>query len=148
VPLNLSFTHIMVVLVVALIVLGPERLPDAARSVARVIRDLRSMSAGLQNEVRETFGEFAEPISDLVSSVTGGIAAVTAAPVEAEASTPPPEASVAVSPLGKPPPLAAAIPALGDSQGPMAPGPPLPELPALDGAPAPGTFMPGPHERT
>ena len=43
------------VLVVALLVLGPERLPGAARSVGRAIAQLRQMSTGVQSEFREAF---------------------------------------------------------------------------------------------
>jgi Tat protein translocase TatB subunit len=128
VPLNLSFTHIMVVLIVALIVLGPDKLPDAARSIAKVIRELRRMSTGLKDEVRETFGDFAEPFSDLVNAVAGGVADATSAPSPA-----PPQATPA-APLDE-------LPLLGAPTGPFAPGPP-PAPPAT--GPAPGTFMAGP----
>lgn len=136
-PLNLSFTHIMVVLIVALIVLGPDKLPDAARSIARVVREVRRVSSGLKDEVRETFGDFAEPFSDLVHAVAGGVADATSAPVPPAAATP--EAVPALE----------SLPSLGSPAGPFAPGPPLPApLASPPGAPAPvvpapppGTFM-------
>jgi TatA/E family protein of Tat protein translocase len=49
--------EILVVLVVALVVLGPNRLPDAARSVGRAIGELRRYSSGFQKDVREAFAE-------------------------------------------------------------------------------------------
>lgn len=49
--------EILVVLVVALVVLGPNRLPDAARSVGKALAELRRVSAGVQSEVREAFAE-------------------------------------------------------------------------------------------
>ena len=39
--------------VLALIVLGPERLPGAARTLGRLMGQLRSVSTSLQGEVRE-----------------------------------------------------------------------------------------------
>ena len=49
--------EILVVLVVALVVLGPNRLPDAARSVGKALAELRRVSAGVQSEVRDAFAE-------------------------------------------------------------------------------------------
>lgn len=49
--------EILVVLVVALVVLGPNRLPDAARSVGKALAEVRRMTAGVQAEVRDAFAE-------------------------------------------------------------------------------------------
>jgi sec-independent protein translocase protein TatB len=138
VPLNLSFTHIVVVLVVALVVLGPERLPEAARSMAKWITEFRRMSHGLQSEVRDTFGEFAEPFSDLVHSVKGGTVdlASTVGSAVSDVARGPAEAAEEAAPPAAPD-LAAA------QRRPT--GPSLPSLPALGpDVPAPGTFSPGP----
>lgn len=45
------------VLVVALIVLGPARLPEAARTVGKAVNELRRATTGLQAEVRDAFSE-------------------------------------------------------------------------------------------
>jgi TatA/E family protein of Tat protein translocase len=45
--------EILVILVVALLVLGPDRLPDAARQAGRVLSELRRMSSGFQAELRD-----------------------------------------------------------------------------------------------
>ena len=50
---SLGGAEILVILVVALLVLGPERLPDAARQVGRVMAELRRMSSGFQAELRD-----------------------------------------------------------------------------------------------
>jgi sec-independent protein translocase protein TatB len=47
--LNVGPLELLVVLAVALIVVGPERLPELARSVGRVLRQFRDV----QNEVRD-----------------------------------------------------------------------------------------------
>lgn len=58
---SLGFSEIFVVLVVALIVLGPTRLPDAARSMGRAMRELRNVTSGFEREVRAAFDEPATP---------------------------------------------------------------------------------------
>ncbi len=49
--------EILVVLVVALVVLGPARLPEAARTVGKAVNELRRATSGLQSEVRDAFSE-------------------------------------------------------------------------------------------
>ena len=39
-------THLLLLLVVALLVLGPKRLPEAARSIGRGLRDFRTAVDG------------------------------------------------------------------------------------------------------
>ena len=60
--------EILVVMVVALIVLGPTRLPDAARSVGRAVSEFRRVTSGFQAEVRDAFAEappsFSPPAGD------------------------------------------------------------------------------------
>lgn len=50
---NLGGGEIFVVLLLALIVLGPERLPEAARKIGKFVHQVRSMSSGFQDEVRK-----------------------------------------------------------------------------------------------
>lgn len=49
---NVGTGELLVILLVALIVLGPEKLPDAARKIGNVVGELRRMSQGFQNEIR------------------------------------------------------------------------------------------------
>jgi sec-independent protein translocase protein TatB len=51
--LDLSPEKLFMLAALALVVLGPNRLPGAARSIGRVVGQLRAMSASLQTEVRE-----------------------------------------------------------------------------------------------
>lgn len=50
---SIGAPEILVVLVVALLVLGPNRLPEAARQVGRAMAEMRRMSAGFQAEMRD-----------------------------------------------------------------------------------------------
>jgi Tat protein translocase TatB subunit len=50
--LNLGTGELLVVFLVALLVLGPSKLPDAARQMGRMAAELRRLSAGFQDEMR------------------------------------------------------------------------------------------------
>lgn len=55
-------THLLLILVVALLVLGPKRLPEVGRSLGRGLRDFRSGLQGVQDEARGVFhGALDEP---------------------------------------------------------------------------------------
>lgn len=54
---NIGPAEMMVVLVIALLVLGPNKLPDAARQVGRALGELRRMSSGFQAEMRDALRE-------------------------------------------------------------------------------------------
>jgi Tat protein translocase TatB subunit len=49
---NVGGGELLVIMLVALIVLGPQRLPDAARQMGKAMGDLRRLSRGFQDEVR------------------------------------------------------------------------------------------------
>ena len=55
--LDLSPDKLLMLAVVALVVLGPNRLPGAARTLGRFIGQMRAMSSSLQEEVRDALGE-------------------------------------------------------------------------------------------
>jgi len=42
--LDLGFLEILVILVVTLLVVGPEKLPEYARKFGKMVRDLRKMT--------------------------------------------------------------------------------------------------------
>lgn len=42
---------------IALLVLGPDKLPEAARKVGRIITELRRVSSGFQSELRDALQE-------------------------------------------------------------------------------------------
>jgi len=43
-------THLLLILVVALLVLGPKRLPEAGRALGKGLRDFRSAMSGEEHE--------------------------------------------------------------------------------------------------
>ena len=50
---SIGAPEILVILVVALLVLGPNRLPEAARQVGRAMAEMKRISAGFQAEMRD-----------------------------------------------------------------------------------------------
>ena len=54
---NVGTPELLVILLVALIVLGPNKLPDAARQVGRFVGEVRRMSSGFQTELRDAMQE-------------------------------------------------------------------------------------------
>lgn len=64
---NFSPEKLFLVGVIALIVLGPNRLPQAARSLGRFVATMRRMSSGFQDEVRSALAEPSEMVSSAVS---------------------------------------------------------------------------------
>ena len=54
--LDLNFTKLLVLGVIALIVFGPERLPAMAAQAGRALRELRRLLDGAKSELRENLG--------------------------------------------------------------------------------------------
>jgi sec-independent protein translocase protein TatB len=58
---NIGGAELLAILVIALIVLGPQRLPDAARQVGKVMGDLRRLSTGFQDEMKQALDTADDP---------------------------------------------------------------------------------------
>jgi sec-independent protein translocase protein TatB len=62
VPFDLSMWKLAALGVIAMLVFGPEKLPEMARDAGRMLRQLRGMAqaakAELQTEIGDTLGEF------------------------------------------------------------------------------------------
>jgi sec-independent protein translocase protein TatB len=66
---NFSPEKLLLVGVIALVVLGPTRLPQVARTVGRVVAELRRMSSTLQTEVRDALSEPRDALSGSVGDL-------------------------------------------------------------------------------
>ena len=62
---NLGGGEILVILLVALIVLGPTKLPPAIRQVGKVVGEIRRIGQGFQQELREAAKPLQEATADL-----------------------------------------------------------------------------------
>jgi sec-independent protein translocase protein TatB len=66
---NISWAHVLVLLVVGVLVLGPERLPGAIRWTADGLRKVRGYIARATDQMRDEFGpefdDIREPLGEL-----------------------------------------------------------------------------------
>jgi Tat protein translocase TatB subunit len=87
--LNVGTPEMLVILVVALLVLGPNKLPEVARQVGRAVGEIRRLGAGFQAEMRDALQEPVkmEPVE----------------PDTSEPATPEPHTSDSDRPAPKPP---------------------------------------------
>jgi sec-independent protein translocase protein TatB len=69
---NVTGGELVIILLVALIVLGPDKLPDAIRKVGRVYGELRRMSTGFQSEIRDALDEPMREVRDTMNTMKGG----------------------------------------------------------------------------
>lgn len=59
--LDLTFTKIVVLGVIALVIFGPDRLPAMAAQAGRMLRELRRMADGAKAELQDSLGpEFSQ----------------------------------------------------------------------------------------
>lgn len=54
---NLDMGEIMVICVVALIVLGPDKLPDTVRALGRAVREFKNAMNGVEIEEKKDKGD-------------------------------------------------------------------------------------------
>lgn len=60
-PTSLGPAEILVILVVALLVLGPNRLPQAGRQVGRALAEVRRWSSSIKDEIRDVIESEPDP---------------------------------------------------------------------------------------
>jgi sec-independent protein translocase protein TatB len=121
-------TEILVILVVALLFLGPEKLPEAASKISKGIRDIRKQTRELQTTI-ENDTEIGGAIRDLKSALRGD---EPRGRLQPRKEPPPPKPADGTE-------LAAAVaPALdGTAPTPEAPALAEPRMPETAGEPAP-----------
>ncbi len=81
---NVGTGELLVILLIALIVLGPDKLPDTARKIGNVMGELRRMSSGFQNEMRAAMDDVTRPPLETVKDSE----AATDVPADAETDDP------------------------------------------------------------
>jgi sec-independent protein translocase protein TatA len=93
-------THLLFILVIALLVLGPKRLPEVGRALGRGMRDFRSALSGAdpRDELNELTQQTMQP-----TTVATPVQAPTPAHDDAPAEQAPPPEPVSVAPQPRPP---------------------------------------------
>ena len=66
---NLTGSEIMFLLIIGLVVLGPEKLPDAIRRLGRLYSELKRMSSGVQTDFRKVMDEPLKEMFNTTNSI-------------------------------------------------------------------------------
>ncbi len=82
---NIGGGEILVILLVALIFLGPEKLPEVARQVGKVMGEVRKVKDGFQREMRDAMRVIEDSATEL--DVFKEPSAADAVPAVADTST-------------------------------------------------------------
>jgi sec-independent protein translocase protein TatB len=126
-------SEILVILIVALLFLGPDKLPDAAKKISKGIRDIKRQSRALQQTIEDD-EHIGGAIRDIKSALRGDEEPVRprpirAKPVEDKALS----AAVATATAGALPEPSASEPLVGDNAAAVAsPAEPDPEASMVD----------------
>jgi sec-independent protein translocase protein TatA len=80
---NIGAPELIIILVIALLVLGPGKLPEVGASIGKSIREFRKASADIQDSVKVDMSPLPTPAAP--APVAAAPAPVAAAPVEAPA---------------------------------------------------------------
>ncbi len=147
-------SEILVILIVALLFLGPDKLPDAAKQISKGIRDLKKQTRVLQETI-ENDEHIGGAIRDLKSALRGDeipARPVVRKPVEpaklpegAVENTIAPPVEAKAEPIAGAPEPAASAPAPDDKPAEAAAEPPKP---AITLPPMAGEADPVPHDES
>jgi TatA/E family protein of Tat protein translocase len=87
----LSISHIIIIFIVALIVFGPEKLPELARNLGRVMADFRRASMSFRQVLDENMRQLEREVEEsrAPASAPGPAAAPAALPAAEPASAAP-----------------------------------------------------------
>ncbi|MBU6328380.1 MAG: Sec-independent protein translocase protein TatB [Acidobacteria bacterium] len=125
---NVGGGEIIVILLLALLVLGPEKLPATAKKVGRFLHEVRRMTSGFEQEVRKAM-DFENLGTDLGDSTTAAASSDDAvhratdgprlsAPTSPIATSAASAGTSAGTPPGTPPPAPGPAPFVADLSAP------------------------------
>ena len=122
-PFNVGPLELVIVLVIALLVIGPRRLPEMGNSLGKTIREFRKASSDVTDAV--SLDPDTKPATQQMSAAPA--AAPPAAAAETAAAAP---AATAAPPAAELAPAAEPAPATADAPAPTAAEPAPAETPA------------------
>ena len=100
---NLSGSELVFLLLLALIVLGPEKLPEAMRRFGKTYGEVKKMSTGFQTELKSALDEPMREMRETADALRKA--------VDIEANSAPAPETPAPAPAPAPPPIPADTPA-------------------------------------
>jgi sec-independent protein translocase protein TatB len=121
---GLGFGEIVIIAILALVLLGPDKLPEAAKALGKTLQDLKKATDGLKGQLETEMYSVEKAVKKAIEGTEPGAAPQVppvAAAAAARTSGPPPPATVEnvpgldaalVDPLGppQPPPAPPAAP--------------------------------------
>jgi sec-independent protein translocase protein TatB len=126
---GMGMGELLLILVVALLVVGPDKLPNAARAIGKGIRDFRKHTQELQSTLEQD-----EKLGEAVRELKSALRDDPLRAVRQAAPRPPPTPPASPAAGGEPAP--AAPPTLTPAAGTVAKNEPAPAAP-VDADPAP-----------
>jgi Tat protein translocase TatB subunit len=135
---NVGPEKLLLLLVIALVVLGPKRLPDAARSLGRAVGELRRLTGHIQEEVHDALADPRDALTSAVGDLRRELGELNTLGFGAQATNgggPSPSAGAASAAAGSSASPSTAFPApTGSPAPPPSPHslPPSPDDPSLN----------------
>jgi len=101
---GIGMPELILIAVVALIVLGPKKLPDLAKSMGRAVREFKKATSELKEtfQVDSEFTEAKKAFEEFHSEVDKAIRSEADRPEKPAAATPPTPPAVPAAPAGAP----------------------------------------------
>jgi sec-independent protein translocase protein TatB len=94
---GMGMPEIIVILVIALIVIGPKKLPDLAKSLGRAMGEFKKAASDFKDsmdvdndisDVRKTFDDIGDNVKDAIDLSTGGKKGISLSPLDKEKDIP------------------------------------------------------------
>jgi sec-independent protein translocase protein TatA len=98
---SIGWPELLIVLVIALVIFGPKRLPDMGRQLGRGLREFKKATSEIQDHFDLSLEEKDDKVKDFPADV-GRTTATTAAAAEASAATTVPAAEASVAQAATP----------------------------------------------
>lgn len=68
---NFTLSEILTIMLVILVIFGPQRLPEMARKAGGLVRKARTMATDLRREFEGEFSDVAEPLKEIRRELKG-----------------------------------------------------------------------------
>jgi len=101
-PFNIGPGELIIILIIALVVLGPGKLPDVASSLGKSVREFRKAATDLQDATKLDAPAPAAPVPPVAAPVSGPTAPAVAPDPAPPAAAAPAEPAAPAAPASDP----------------------------------------------